>query len=324
MTVTRYPNGFNFFSKPLCEAKLGPDLGVSAIKALTESSWSTCQIFQDEIKLRKNANIILNEVMNGTPESVQAELASMKKIYGNNIWKLLLAKTTCFENHCERHWRDVSAIMFAAWSGDFIHHQVPRVANTYLLNELFTYIPEEHRHLVIEQLQQVKTIGTEHGPALAAFHSLEASYTCYMDEFDPRDWAKNDACWQQRVGDAQKALPKFGLQLLCDPRAWWPTSDYKNTLAPKRDAKLGDGTPVFPAPPAWLGVSGAIYHVYRASKSERGAGGANGGMAGFMRRVFRQVREVKIAQLDAIILEQVKLQAEFLLREKAKMPVMRR
>lgn len=324
MTITRYPNVFNLFTKPLCEAMIVPGLSASDIEALMKSSWSTRQIFHDEMQLRKNAHIILNEVMNGTPGSVQAALENMREIYGNNIWKLLLAKTKGVEIHCDRHWQNMSAIIFAAWSGDFIHHQVPRVANTYLLNLLLTYIPQEHRHLVIEQLQQLKLNGTEHGAVLSAFHRIDESCTIYLDDFDARNWIKNDACWQQIVGGAQKALPKFGWQLLCDPRAWWPNTDYKNTLAPKRDAKLGDGTAIFPALPAWLGVSAAIYHVYRAVKCERGAAGANGGMAGFMRRVFRQICEVKTAQLDAIIAEQMKLEAEFQLHEKAKLPVMRR
>jgi hypothetical protein len=113
----RQPNDFNFF-RDVSKNVLAPSLDAASLAALTETSWSACQIFKDELKLRKDAHAIVQEVLNGTPESVREALEKAKIEYGDNVGILLLTPTSGAENHSGRKWKHETAIRLAANAGD--------------------------------------------------------------------------------------------------------------------------------------------------------------------------------------------------------------
>ncbi|HTM64359.1 MAG TPA: hypothetical protein VL360_07650, partial [Gammaproteobacteria bacterium] len=57
------------------------------------------------------------------PEEIPNVLQQAVELYGlENVWKLLVLPVSGTEEHCGRHWDNISAVSFAAWSGDLYQY----------------------------------------------------------------------------------------------------------------------------------------------------------------------------------------------------------
>ena len=219
---------------------IAPHLSADDLEVLMKASWSTRQIFKDEFMLRKHANILLLDVMSANRINVMASLERFSAIYGDEVWKLLLARTRGVEKR-GRRWESISVIEFAVYAGDFSDNP----EHGYLLNNLLAVFPIEHRHYAIAQVQQFKLHGAEqYGEKrwlLSALTDLLSSYTRFESGDEKRNWNKSKEYWDEHVVPDQKNLPE---NILCEffrRISWAPADmpDFKNLPAPKPVPKKG-------------------------------------------------------------------------------------
>ncbi|EKD71590.1 MAG: hypothetical protein ACD_46C00153G0001, partial [uncultured bacterium] len=108
-------------------AIIGSQASTQTLGRLASVSKGAKYTFEKSLNFRHDAHVILQVMMNH-PEEMHQVLQQAEKLYRSNVWKLLLEPVPGTEEHCGRHWNSISAICFAAWSGNVYQYLYEIVA----------------------------------------------------------------------------------------------------------------------------------------------------------------------------------------------------
>lgn len=239
------PTLFNsHLSRDTCHL-IASELDARDIKSLCLASTSTNVQFYEALKLREDAHVILQEVLNGSLTSVVNKIEAARKAYGKHVWKLLVTPTYGRELHNDRRWEAETVVCAAARAGDlYLLLPIPEdergktdvtplnnqnIDDMYLLNRLYTYIPQQCRHFANAQLQALQASKD----FLSPYVELITAYNTYVQRYYLCDSRAKNTAWQTDIGNRQKLLPWFGLRILCDHIRWMPLPNFNHLPAPE-------------------------------------------------------------------------------------------
>ncbi len=100
---------------------IGSRLSLNELKKLALVSKAANYSFARPLNYLHDAHVILQIIMNH-PTEIENVLQEAKALYGENFWQLLLLNVPATEEHCRRHHPSMSAIKFAAISGNFYQY----------------------------------------------------------------------------------------------------------------------------------------------------------------------------------------------------------
>jgi hypothetical protein len=205
------------------------------------------------------------------------------------------------------HLPAIMAIIYERGEMNDVNPRQTEIADTYLLNLLYKYIPQEYRHIANEQLWDLQVSGS----AMSPYVELVDEYDDYVNEFDKRKWGERGVAWQKGCGVKQQLLPWFGLRVMCDEIVWNPMPDFNQLRAPVGEPMIDvEGSKRYlKSCMSGLGSSWAIYHFAMAG----GASGLDrpGPCVDLSREVIIRFVEVKNMQLGAFIAWQKLLEEKY-------------
>lgn len=184
--------------------KIGYFSDMETIKQLSQA-YPDCSNF---FKPRLDAKELLLSVFDADLEGKATQLiSSITPENGNIVLERVYGK-----ERCSRIWQAVSALEFAAWTGDVT-----------LMNALLTKVPAHKKGEALKQLTGVRVNGLEHGKHMAPFHLfIEKCRIFDRDFYQFKDWEARDEYCLKIIGGAEKLLSLFGLQWLCDDEPFDP------------------------------------------------------------------------------------------------------
>ena len=140
--------------------------------------------------------------------------------------QLLNHKGAGKEFHNDREFNSITPFQYALWALDW-----------YMWDMMMQYMDHSEAK---SQLEELETIGTEHGKQFGGFDNLINAYQVYKDKHEV--WSL-DQCrdnWIKEIGGCQKALPIHALQeYYREDRSLESTSDFKQGRWSNWGWKLG-------------------------------------------------------------------------------------
>lgn len=189
---------------------------------------------------------LLKYVMWGEIDKAESLIRKLMLSCPNDYRLAILQKSHGIE-HCDREWKAISPLEFAAQAGD-----------KFMLDMLIKYISHEYKKRALCQLKQVLYHGTEHGEHLVSLGPLLEAYEKYNANYSAWSSAECKTHWIYDVGGAQAQLP---LPVLQDFFSHQEVSSMKYTdrvlftvfynvptfdLAPNRICQIYDGNSITP------------------------------------------------------------------------------
>ena len=168
------------------------------------------------------AYTLLCYVVSAQPVQAKLLIDQLRILTPSNYW-LAILKYHHFTEDNGRSWAKdagISPLQYAAWAGD-----------TFMVKMLLDQIPNEHKHIALEQLIDIQNYGTEHGKCFFALNQLLS----YYDEYYHNMWKWHDYSsyvYLRQIRACQDLLPIFMLQVMCDPNQKF----HLETLALQRHA----------------------------------------------------------------------------------------
>lgn len=192
------------------------------LSRLLRTDRETFSLFDKPLSSQK----LLKHVMDADPVSVVKLLQRLQAFYPN-ISFVTLKTSSKKQNRHEA--KLISPLEYAAGvAGD-----------SFMVNTLLSYVPFESLPEALNQLENVRTHGTEYGCYLTHYVSLINSYEAFLKEPEnnPRRYQYFlNVCKQQRK------LPMYALQRFCDPKeAFYPLTLYSFNQEPERACQTYDG-----------------------------------------------------------------------------------
>jgi hypothetical protein len=130
--------------------------------------------------------------------------------------------------------KDISAIQYASWAYDM-----------HMLKMLLSFVPDEKKQKVSQQLEELETKGTAHGKHFD-FTKTRTAYQAYIDYYDEWSSQQCQAHWCGQVGGTQRDWPSHLVEEMYFPnRSFDPVLTFKENNLP-RGAVFFDGAPWFP------------------------------------------------------------------------------
>lgn len=214
-------------TNPLIDRKKAKELLGHVLKADPKMAKEVLLQHKDK---SESGSIVLIRVKQGKEEYVQK---SKEIMHPGNFWYSYIPQ----EIICKRKWTNISSLEAAALSGD-----------NFLVKDLLEFVPENQYKEALRQLIGVRDRdeNAENGKYLSAFSALRNAYKDYIDLNNTNDltvaenwnkWGrKGDELWE-KLGEAQKKLPTFALQVYCDPKTpFHPIPDF--TREPVRSCQM--------------------------------------------------------------------------------------
>jgi hypothetical protein len=112
---------FNNVPRDVC-CLIANNLSTDDLKSLSLVSTQINFKFDPAFVLHEDAHAVLQEVLNGTTTSLKKLVKIAKPLYKNNIYKLFVTPTHGKELHCNRVWKNTSAVSSAARQGNVYHY----------------------------------------------------------------------------------------------------------------------------------------------------------------------------------------------------------
>lgn len=207
---------------------VGPFLDESSLSVLSR----TCTLYRDLFKGtrsdRGKASTLLFCVLNPNEANlkrIQALLSEPQQ----EIKSIILIRVSGHEVYfsikqdkwvSKKKWINVSPLEAGALCGD-----------VHLVRRLLEKIPDNQKTQALVQLQEIKKKCTtdEAQSYICRLDNLRKAYKEYLEHYqnlaNTENWKEIDECWGL-VGEAQKNLPWFLLQVLCDPIPHHPIPDF--------------------------------------------------------------------------------------------------
>ncbi|HTM64611.1 MAG TPA: hypothetical protein VL360_08985, partial [Gammaproteobacteria bacterium] len=102
-------HSFGFFNFAHCDI-IGSHATTQTLRSLSLVSKGAKFCFEKSLNLHHDAHVILQAIMNH-PEEIPNVLQQAVELYGlENVWKLLVLPVSGTEEHCGRHWDNISAV----------------------------------------------------------------------------------------------------------------------------------------------------------------------------------------------------------------------